>query len=151
MMKFQGLIPILLLFLLAGCMGRYVENGKIDDQINVFGVKLLSNVDYQQINGVTATEEPCLRGYERNFDALSVIVGYGFNKKIRRIHTRNPNTSLFGVRPGTSFGEGKQKILQAGFVASTSPFVFTVRGYSITLLVDGDKVFGLTIELLNYE
>jgi hypothetical protein len=148
-MKFQRLVPILLLFLLTSCMGRYVEDSKIDDQINVFGIKLLSNRDYQQINGVTATEEPCLRGYERNFDALSVIVGYGFNKKIRRIHTRNPNTSLFGISPGMSFGEGKQKILQVGFVASSSPFVFTVSGYSITLLVDGDKVFGLTIELLD--
>lgn len=148
-MKFQRLIPILLLFLLAGCMGKYVQNSKIDDQINVFGVKLLSNVDYRQINGVTATEEPCLRGYERNFDALNVIVGYGFNKKIRKIHTRNPNTSLFGISPGIPFGEGKQKILQAGFIASSSPFVFTASAYSITLLVDKDKIFGLTIELLD--
>jgi hypothetical protein len=146
-MKFQRLAPILLFFLVAGCMANHVENSRIDDQINVFGVKLLSEVDYLQINGVTATEEPCLRGYERNFDALSVIIAYGFNKKIRRIHTRNPNTSLFGIIPGMSFGEGKQKILQAGFVASSSPFVFTASGYSITLLVDGDKVFGLTIEL----
>jgi hypothetical protein len=150
-MKFQKLIPICLVLLLTGCMGKYVENRKIDDQINVFGIKLLSNVDYQQIHGVTATEEPCLRGYERNFDALNVIIGYGFNKKIRKIHTRNLSTSLFGISPEMPFGESKQKILQAGFVASTSPFVFTVRGYSITLLVDGDKVFGLTIELLNYE
>jgi hypothetical protein len=147
-MRFQRLISMLLLFLLAGCMGNHVKNSRIDDQIDVFGVKFLSNVDYQQINGVTATEEPCLRGYDRNFDALSVIVGYGFNKKIRRIHTRKPNTSLFGISPGMSFGEGKQKILQAGFVASSSPFVFTAGGYSITLLVNGDKVFGLTIELL---
>jgi len=148
-MKVQRLVPILLLFLVAGCMANHVEKSRIDDQVNVFGVKLLSTVDYQQINGVTATEEPCLRGYDRNFDALSVIVGYGFNKKTRRIHTRNPNTSLFGISPGMSFGEGKQKILQAGFVASSSPFVFTASGYSITLLVDGDKVFGLTIELLD--
>lgn len=148
-MKFQRFIPILLFFLLSGCMGNCVENNRIDDQINVFGVKLLSTVDYRQINGVTATEEPCLRGYERNFDALNVIVGYGFNKKIRRIHTRNPNTSLFGISPGMSFGEGKQKILQAGFVVSTSPFVFTASGYSITLLVNGDKIFGLTIESLD--
>jgi hypothetical protein len=147
-MKCQRLIPILLPFLLAGCMGNRVENSGIDDQINIFGIKPLSTVDYLQINGVTATEEPCLRGYERNFDALDVIVGYGFNKKIRKIHTRNPNTSLFGISPGMPFGESKQKILQAGFVASNSPFVFTASDYSITLLVDGDKVFGLTIELL---
>lgn len=130
-------------------MGNHQQNSRIDDQINVFGVKLLSTVDYQQINGVTATEEPCLRGYERNFDALSVSVGYGFNKKIRRIHTRNPATSLFGISPGMSFGEGKQKILKAGFVVSDSPFVFTAGDYSITLLVDSDKVFGVTIELLD--
>ena len=76
-MKFQRLVPILLLLLVAGCMGNHVEKSRIDDQINVFGVKLLSTVDYQQINGVTATEEPCLRGYDRNLDALNIIVGYG--------------------------------------------------------------------------
>ena len=149
-MKLQKLIAIFVLLLLAGCMGKYIENGKSGDQINVFGVELFSAVDYRQINGVTAIEEPCLKGYERTFDALDITIGYGFNKKIRKITTRNPNTSLFGITPGTPFSEGRQKILQAGLIESVPPFTFSANGYSVTFLVDSkDSVFGLTVELLD--
>jgi hypothetical protein len=102
------------------------------------------------INGVVATEEPCLRGYERSFNALDVIIGYGFNKKIRKITTRNLSTSLFGIKPGMAFGEGKNKLLQAGFSEYAPPFTFRANRYSLTFLVDGNnKIFGLTLESLD--
>ena len=118
------LATLLVALLLVGWASKSVSDDKVIGHINVFGVELFSNVDYKEINGVVATEEPCLRGYERSFDALDLIIGYGFDKKIRKINTRNPNTSLLGVSPGMPFEEGKQKILQAGFVASNSPFIF---------------------------
>ena len=131
-------------------MGKYVEGDRMNDQINVFDIALFSSVDYREIKGVLATEEPCLKGYDRNFDALDIIVGYGFDKKIRKIVTLNPKTSLFGVSPGMSFGEGKQKILQAGFVEYGSPYKFKADRYSLTLLVDGNqKIFGLTLESID--
>jgi hypothetical protein len=136
--------------LFAGSMGAYVEGGTIDDQINVFGVRLFSSVDYKEINGVRATQEPCLKGYERHFDALDIVIGYGFNKKIRKITTLNPKTSLFGIRPGTSFEEGKQKIIEAGLTDLTPPFTYRANGCSLTLLVDEkEKIFGLTVESLD--
>ena len=144
------LITLLVPVLLVGWASESISRDKTVGQINVFGVELFSKVDYKEINGVVATEEPCLKGYERSFDALDLIIGYGFNKKIRKINTRNPNTSLFGVSPGMSFEEGKQKILQAGFVASNSPFSFKADRYSLTLLVDeNQKIFGVTVESLD--
>jgi hypothetical protein len=143
-------ILFLAMFLLAGCMGKYMKPDEMLAQVSVFGIELFSDVDYKEINGVLATEEPCLRGYERSFDALDVIIGYGFDKRIRKITTRNPSNSLFGIHPGMPFAEGKQKILQVGFREWSSPYKFKTNRYSITFLVDNnDKIFGITLESLN--
>lgn len=151
-MKYQKsiLAALLALLLLAGWTSKGISSDKAVGQANVFGAELFSNVDYREINGVAATEEPCLKGYDRSFDALDITIGYGFDKKIRKIITRNPSTSLFGIRPGMSFEEGKQKVLQGGFVASDSPFTFKADKYSLTLLVDSNqKIFGVKVELLD--
>jgi hypothetical protein len=149
-MKFQRAILILLFPLLVGFMGNSVASDKVYDQINVFGVALFSSVDYKEVNGVLATEEPCLKGYDRSFDALDITIGYGFDKRIRKIVTRNPGTSIFGVSPGMSLGEGKQKILQAGFIESGKRSTFTADRYSLTLLVDGNqKIFGVIVESID--
>lgn len=151
-MKLQKsiLIALLVLLFLAGCMSKNIERDEMVGQIDVFGVELFSDVDYREINGVKATEEPCLRGYERSFDALDIIIGYGFDKKIRKITTRNVSTSLFGIKLGMAFEEGKKKILQAGFKEYDQPFMFRADGYSLTFLVDGNsKIFGLKLESLD--
>ncbi len=128
-------------------MEKHVAKDKLQEQVNVYGVQLFSHVDYREINGVKAVEEPCLRGYERTFDALDITVGYGFDKKIRKITTRNPATSMYGIKPGMSLHEGRQKILQTGFVEFDPPFKFKSNRYSITFLVDDkDIIFGLTLE-----
>jgi hypothetical protein len=136
--------------LFTGCAGRQVDNEKISGQVDVCGVALFSSVDYTEINGVSATEEPCLKGYDHNFDALVITVGYGFDKRIRKVITRNTKTSPFGVSPGMPFEEGKQKVLKAGSIEADSPYRFTADGFSLTLLVDGDgKIFGIAIELID--
>ena len=136
--------------ILAASPGRGMERDTLQDQIDVFGVQLYSTVDYQEINGVKAVEEPCLRGYERSFDALDIIIGYGFDGKVRKITTRNPVTSMFGIKPGMTYGEGKQKILQAGFVEHAPPFKFKSNGISLTFLVDEkDRIFALKLEHLD--
>lgn len=119
------------------------------DQVDVFGIRMLSSVDLRQLNGVTATEEPCLHGYERTFDSLDVIVGYGFDSRIRKITTRNPSTSIYGVRPGTPLATGVQKLRQAGWHEHDAPFTFRTGNYSLRLLVDqSSTIFGMTIEIL---
>jgi len=148
-MKFPKLIalPLLLFLFLTGCMGKHLDRDKMHDQVNVFGVQLFTDVDFRKINGITAVEEPCLKGYERSFDALDITIGYGFNKKIRKITTRNPGTTLFGINPGVTFREGKQKLLQAGFTEFAPPFTFRSNGYTLRFLVDDkDIIFGLTLE-----
>ena len=148
-MKIKKSVLAILLgpILFAGCMSIGTGHDKMADQVNVFGIKLFSDIDYREINGVVAVEEPCLRGYERIFDALGLVIGYGFDKKIRRISTRNSNTSMFGVKPGMALEEGKKIILQAGFNEYAPPVTFRADKYILNLLVDGDKkIFGLTLQ-----
>jgi hypothetical protein len=128
-------------------MGKHIERNDIRDQVDVFGVQLFSDTDYREINGVKAEEEPCLRGYERTFDALDIVIGYGFNGKVRKITTRNIATAMFGIHPGMTFDEGRKKILLTGFSESTSPFTFRSNRYSLTFLVDDKStIFGLTLQ-----
>ena len=121
------LATVLISLLLTGWASKGISSDKVIGQINVFGVELFSNVDYKEINGVVATEEPCLKGYDRRFDALDMTIGYGFDKKIRKIITRNPNTSLLVYVRACLLRKAKQKGLQDGFVASNSPFLFQCR------------------------
>lgn len=143
-------IAALVVIMVAGCQSTTTGGDRSTSQVDVFGVQLFSGVDYKTINGVVATEEPCLRGYDRSFDALDLTIGYGFDNKIRKITTRNVSTSMFGIRPGMTFEEGKKIILQAGFAEHAPPFAFKSNGYSLTFLVDGNnKIFGLTLESLD--
>lgn len=144
------LITVLVIVMVAGCQSTAPGGDKSTGQVDVFGVQLFSDVDYKTINNVVATEEPCLRGYDRSFDALDLTIGYGFDDRIRKITTRNVNTSMFGIRPGMAFEDGKKIILQAGFAEHAPPFAFKSNGYSLTFLVDGNnKIFGLTLESLD--
>jgi len=140
-----------LLFLtlcLAGCLAHHARSD-VSSQIKVFGVEMYSGVDYRQIGGIKATEEPCLKGYERSFDALDLAIGYSFDGKIRRISTRNPATSLFGIYPGMSLAEG-QRLAREADLATLSPFRYRGKGITLTLLVDGeDRVFGITVEVID--
>lgn len=144
------LLALLIPLILSGCMSKNVVHDKTASEVDVFGIELFSDVDYKTVNGVVATEEPCLRGYDRNFDALDLTIGYGFDNKIRKITTRNLNTSMFGVKPGMTFEEGKKIIRQAGFSEHAPPFTFNANKYSLTFLVDSNnKIFGLTLESLD--
>lgn len=144
-----------LLILLPGCTSQGIGRDQMIGQVDVFGVELYSDADYKTINGVVAIEDPCLcelypKGYERNFEALDLTIGYGFDNKIRKITTRNTRTSLFGIKPGMAFEEGRKMILQSGFVVYAPPFTFKANRSLLTFLVDGDnKIFGLTLESLD--
>lgn len=130
---------------LAGCMANRTR-ADVSRQIQVFGIEMYSGVDYWEIGGVRATEEPCLRGYERSFDPFEVTIGYGLDKNIRKITTRNPATSVFGITPGIPAEEGEQLARQAG-LQEVAISKFQGMGINLSLLVDGKgKIFGVTIE-----
>lgn len=140
------LILLPLLFILAGCMTRGMEADRVTGKVDVFGVQMGAATDYRSLNGVEATEEPCLHGYERSFDALDIAIGYGFGKRIRKIFTRNPSTGIFGIRPGMTFEEGRRLAAAAGFSQQTSPHIYRAGSYDLKFLLEEEKVLGLVLE-----
>lgn len=146
-MLISRLTVVLFVLSLTGCFAAKGERYGLQKNTDVFGVELYSGADFQEIRGVKATEEPCLKGYERSYDTLDISIGYGFDKKIRKISTRNPGTKIFGITPGISAEEGKSILQQRGLQASGSPFGYQGDGFSLTLLVDGKgKIFGILLE-----
>ena len=110
----KTLLLLLLSLLLAGCRSGTIRPETLPAQLQVFGVQLHSDRDYREISGDVALEEPCLRGYERSFDRLQITIGYGVDRFIRKIGTRNPATSIFGISPGMKFAAAGQRIRNAG-------------------------------------
>jgi hypothetical protein len=146
-MKLFRPAPVLLLVLLAGCMGNAARNGIDPGRLDVFGVAMYSPTDYREIGGVRGTDEPCLRGYERSFDSLDVVIGYGRDGKVRKIGTRNPQTSMFEVHPGDTVASARDKIRGAGFSETGEPNRFRKRDLVLTILANGpDRLFGLVLE-----
>jgi hypothetical protein len=135
--------------LIVGCSAHISGNSSLQNQIDVFGIKPFSDIDFKEINGVKAVEEPCIRGYERIFDALDITIGYGTNKRIRRIVTLNPATSMFGVKIGMTINESTERLHKAGFIEYNRPNTFKNDPYSLTILPGPqDKVSGLRLEII---
>lgn len=144
-MRLFSYVALLLFLLLSGCRPSQMRT-ELSGQTRVFGIELYSGVDYREIGGVKAEEEACLKGYERNFEALDIIIGYGFDAKIRKITTRNPATSLFGISPGMPAEAAGKLAQQAGFTEISS-YRYRGKGIDLTLLVDGAGIaFGITAE-----
>jgi hypothetical protein len=147
-MKVLRYAAMILAISLAGCLANQVGRD-LSERIDVFGIELYSDVDYREIGGVRGTEEPCLKGYERTFDPLDIIIGYGFNRKIRKISTQNPKTSMFGIAVGMSAERAGKLARQAG-MAEVSPVRYRGNKSTLFILVDGKgKVFGMTVETVD--
>jgi len=140
---------LVLSFCLAGCLAHQIR-ADVAGQIQIFGIELNSGRDYREFRGIVATEEPCLKGYELTFENLDLIIGYGFNRKIRKITTRNQNTSVFGISPGTTLEEGRQRAIQAGLSEDVAKNRYQGDGISLHLLVDEKgTIFGITVEIID--
>lgn len=139
------LLTALVSLLFAGCLHSrpVVSPGEVD----VFGIAMCSISDYREIGGVTGTDEPCLKGYERSFDPLDLVIGYDRKGAVRKIMTRNSRNSLFGIHPGDSLEQALTKARSAGFRETATPNRLAREGLSLVLLVNGDNsLLGVTLE-----
>ena len=133
-----------------GCAMKKQGSEDVNRQINVFNISLFANADNGVINGVAPRREPCINGYEFYYDDLDIVVSYTNNNRIWRITTRNKKTNMFGIYPGDSFSQAKEKIIQLGFVQADTPYKFEKDWCLFTLLVnENNDVFGMTVETLD--
>ena len=135
---------------LTGCATKKPGSDNINSQINVFNRSLFAAADKSPIDGVSPRREPCISGYEFYYDDLDLVVSYHNNDRVWRITTRNKKTSMFGIVPGDSFAQAKEKIARLGFAQAYTPYKFAKGWCLFTLLVDEkNNVFGMTVEVLD--
>jgi hypothetical protein len=133
-----------------GCAMKKSGSDGINKQIRVFNVALFAPADNSAINGVSPRREQCISGYEFYYDDLDIVVSYHNNDRIWRITTRNKRTSMFGISPGDSFSQAKEKIIQLGFSQGYTPHKFVKDWCLLTLLInENNDVFGMTVEVLD--
>ncbi len=149
-MKRPLLILTVAALALLSCAAPALYVADAEAEIDVFGAKLLQKTDMKEVNGEKAVREPCVKGYEYVFEGLKISIGYGFDGKIRKITTRNPENSVYAVKVGDSYETGRMKLLSRGFGRTEDPFRFTKADFSVTLLAnESNFIFGVRAELLD--
>ena len=133
-----------------GCALKKPGSEDVNRQIRVFNVALFAPADNSPINGISPRREPCVSGYEFYYDDLDIVLSYHNDDRLWKITTRNKKNSMFGITPGDSFLQAKEKIMQLGFTQSYTPYKFVKDWCIFTLLVDEkNNIFGMTVEVLN--
>lgn len=139
------LISALVSMLLGGCL--HTPPVVIPGDVDVFGIAICSVTDYREIRGVAGSDELCLKGYERSFDPLDLVIGYDRKGAVRKIMTQNPRNSIFGIRAGDSLEQALKKARSAGFRDTATPNRFVREGLLLVFLVNSDnRVFGVSLE-----
>jgi len=144
-----GLLWAIPLLLLIGCQAQRVPDESWNRQIDVFGIAFFSRHDDKSIRGVIPNREPCLKGFDYVYEPLNLTVGYGTDDRVRKIVTRNRDSSLFGIHVGDAFSRGRDSLLQAGFTPGDTPYRVMKSGFLFQLLVDSqERIFGMALEAL---
>lgn len=133
-----------------GCALKKTGSDNVNSQIKVFNVSLFAPADKNPINGVSPRREQCISGYEFYYDDLDIVLSFHHNDRVFRITTRNKKTSMFGIVPGDTFAQAKEKMTELGFTQAYTPYKFKKDWCLFTLLVDEKNiVFGMTVEVLD--
>ena len=135
---------------LTGCAMKKPGSEAINSQIRIFNTFLFAAASNSPINGVSPRREECISGYVFYYDDLDIVTYYHDNDRIWKITTRNSKSSVFGIAPGDSFAQAKEKITRLGFSQGNTPHKFAKDWCLFTLLVDEkNNVFGMTVEVLD--
>ncbi len=145
----RGIAAAALAVLLAGCAGLGAGGLKAaNDGLLVFGAQLGATGIPVGLAGAAAEETPCLNGRDLAYDAQDILIGYTHGGRIRKVVTRNPDTSVYGIRPGEDFASAGAKVLAAGFWETGAKHRYRSKCCLLTLSVDeAGRVFNLLLEL----
>jgi hypothetical protein len=146
--RLMFLAAVMSLALLAGCATAGPNVKDTNDALLVFGARLGVAGVPDGLAGVPSEETPCLKGRDFSYEARDILIGYGHDARIRKVVTRNPDTSIYGIRPGDEFATAEAKVLVAGFRETGAKHRYGNECCLLTLSVDeAGHVFGLMLEL----
>lgn len=144
---------LLLLFLLTGCgspAASFVET-EVNPKIDVFGIKLnMTEAKLHELISPKVEKAMCIYGYE--YDYRDRMINIGFSAKtslVRRVMTKNPETSIYGLKPGIALEEAYAAIEPLGFVRDdSSKYRFFKENVILSITsMTGSKADGITIEI----
>lgn len=138
---------------LAGCgssASSFIDK-EVNPNINVLGIKLnMAESKVHESAGSQGEKAMCIYGYEYEYADKLINIGFKSDKGIvRRITTKNPDTTIYGIKPGTELAEAYAKIDANGF---TKDDISKYRFYKDTIILSiismkGTNADGVTIEI----
>lgn len=158
-MKLKSKVPFALLTILilltglAGC-GNNSEafiTEEVNPQIKVFDVQLnMAEPDVHEAIPTKGEEAMCIYGYEYEYEDSLVNIGFdGETNKVRRVTTKNPATSIYGIVPGATLAEANQILDSHGFSKSEdSKYMFYKENIRLTLIsMKSSHADGVIVEI----
>ena len=150
-----ALISVMLLSaaVMSGC-GNQVSSlikDEINPKIEVMGIGLgMTEEEVFKLAGSDGERALCTQGYEYSYSDKKLNIGFDSKPKtVRRVTTKNPDTSVFGIKPGMAIDEAFSKIDGSGFSKDAdSNYKFHKENITLTVLsMDGTLADGVTIEI----
>lgn len=140
-----------MLLILAGCANSsdsFIKN-EVNPQIDVLGVKLLMDEKSAlETVGSEGEKAMCVYGYE--YDYSDKLINVGFNsdtKLVRRVCSKNPETSIYGIKPGMELSQAYEIISSNGF-KKDSKYNFQKEKVILSIIsMKGTNADGITIEI----
>jgi predicted small secreted protein len=124
---------------------------KINPNIDVLGIQLgMTEEEVFKLAGSDGEKALCTQGYEYSYSEKKLNIGFNSETKtVRRVTTKNPDTDLFGIKPGMTVGEAFAKIDGIGLTKdSVSNYKFHKENVTLTILSMNDTLAdGVSIEI----
>lgn len=142
---------MMMLLTLAGCSNSndsFIEK-EVNPNIDVFAVKML--MDEKSVHeaiGAEGEKAMCVYGYE--YDYSDKLINIGFNsdaKLVRRVSSKNPETSIYGIKPGMELTKAYKIITSNGF-KKDSKYKFSKDNVILSITsMKGTNADGIAIEI----
>jgi hypothetical protein len=137
---------------LSGCesSSSFIDK-EINPNINVLGIKLnMPETKVHELAGSKGEKAMCINGYEYTYADKLINIGFDIDQgKVRRVTTKNPETFIFGIKPGTDLASAYAQVNNNSFSKDkASEFKFHKENIMLTIIsMKGTMADGVTIEI----
>lgn len=137
----------------AGCsaLGNSFVEKEVNPKVDVMGVKLyMEEEEVEKAVGVKGEKAMCINGYEYGYIEENLNIGFNIDTdEVRRITTKNPETSIYGMHPGISLEKAYEIIESEGFEKyQDDKYKFVKEDIILSIIsMKGSLADGISIEI----
>jgi hypothetical protein len=101
---------------------RFIHYKEVNPNIDVLGIKLnMPESKVHEFAGPKGEKAMCVYGYEYEYEDKLINIGFKSDKgTVRRITTKNPDTSIYGIMPGADLINAYTQVEANGFKKNDS-------------------------------